>query len=361
MERVYLNAPSLRGEIYIGKGAVERLSALTSGQKSFVVTDTNVYALYPEFFGKYFAEAKIFVLPAGENSKTFENLGNILRAMAEAALLRTSRLFAVGGGVVGDIGGLAAAMYMRGISCVQVPTTLLSQVDSSVGGKTAVDLCGIKNAVGVFYQPCEVLIEPDFLKTLPFREIKCGLGEIVKYGALDAEIFELLENNTDKFGNIAFLSSLISACVRCKARVVEADEKEANGRKALNIGHTTGHAIELSSALSHGECVLLGMLVETKLALRHGIAERKYGERLLKIVLAALRTEPKTEFGFSGLAEFSGKARLDKKNAENGEICMSVCKKKGKWSLFSLPFENYRRELAEIAQELEKVERGWQV
>ena len=174
MEKIELNAPSLKGEIYIGRGAAkERLPRLTEGQRNFVVTDSNVFSLYGTFFSEYFAKSEIFVLPAGEESKNFEALSEILTRMTRVGLHRTSRLFAVGGGVVGDIGGLAAALYMRGISCVQVPTTLLAQVDSGVGGKTAVDLCGVKNIVGAFHQPCEVVADPDFLSTLPPREIKC--------------------------------------------------------------------------------------------------------------------------------------------------------------------------------------------
>ena len=180
METITLKTPLMEGKIYVGEDAVEnRLPALIAGQKNFVVADSNVYALYHDWFARYFSGAEIFVLSAGEEYKNFQSLYEILQAMTKAGLHRTSRLFTVGGGVVGDIGGLAAALYMRGISCVQIPTTLLAQVDSSVGGKTAVDLGGVKNVVGAFYQPCEVLVDPAFLKTLPAREIKCGVGEIV--------------------------------------------------------------------------------------------------------------------------------------------------------------------------------------
>ena len=197
-----------------------RLPKLTSGQKNFVVTDSNVYALYTEWFETWFSGAEIFVLEAGEENKNFQSLYSILEKMTEVGLHRSSRLFAVGGGVVGDIGGLAAALYMRGISCVQIPTTLLSQIDSSVGGKTAVDLGGVKNVVGAFYQPCEVLVDPTFLRTLPAREIKCGVGEMVKYAALNGEIFDALQNNLSRLNDLEFLTELIVACIRHKARVV---------------------------------------------------------------------------------------------------------------------------------------------
>ena len=351
MEIVDLKTPSMEGKIYIGAGVIEeRLPDLRKGQENFVVTDTNVYALYKTWFGRYFPDAEIFVLPAGEENKNFQFLNGILEKMTGAGLHRTSRLFAVGGGVVGDIGGLAAALYMRGISCVQIPTTLLSQVDSSVGGKTAVDLGGVKNIVGAFYQPCEVLIDPAFLKTLPAREIKCGVGEIVKYAALSGEIFTLLQRNIDKLSDLGFLTELITACVRHKAGVVQADEKENGERRSLNVGHTTGHAIELSSGLSHGESVLWGMVLETRMAIAAGVCDGEYGKALLAIVEKALALAPVGTVDFSGLAKDAEKARSDKKNAEDGKIRMSVAKSKGEWTLFALPFEEYKTALVKAAQ-----------
>jgi 3-dehydroquinate synthase len=269
--------------------------------------------------------------------------------MAGAGMRRTSRLFAVGGGVVGDIAGLAAALYMRGISYVQIPTTLLAQVDSSVGGKTAVDLGGIKNVVGAFYQPCEVLIDPAFLSTLPNREVKCGLGEIVKYAALNSEIFDVLQKNKGAWSSLNFLTELITLCVRHKARVVEADEKETGERRSLNVGHTTGHAIELSSGLSHGESVLYGMLLETKMAMNAGVCQREYGEELLAIVDEAISIPPYTKAPFSNLDADAEKARSDKKNTDDGKITMSVAKAKGEWTTFALPFEEYKKELLKAA------------
>lgn len=351
METVTLRTPSMEGEIYIGADAIkERLPALTSGQKNFVLTDTNVYALYQNWFETYFPSAEIFVLPAGEENKNFQSLYAILEKMTGAGMHRSSRLFAVGGGVIGDIGGLAAALYMRGISCVQIPTTLLAQVDSSVGGKTAVDLGGVKNIVGAFYQPCEVLVDPTFLKTLPAREIKCGVGEIVKYCALSGEIFDMIESNADKLGELSFLESLIVACIKHKARVVEADEKESGERRSLNVGHTTGHAIELASGLSHGESVLYGMLFETKMAMKAGVCEKEYGERLIAIVKRAIGQNPKENVDFSNIEKDAEKAKSDKKNADDGQIKMAVPKRKDEWTMLSLPFEKYRAELVRIAQ-----------
>lgn len=342
MQKISLKTPSMTGMIYVGADVLEkRLPTLTCGQKNFVVTDSNVYALYPEFFKKYFGETPTFVLPAGEENKNFQALYEILNEMTKAGLHRSSRLFAVGGGVVGDIGGLAAALYMRGISCVQIPTTLLSQVDSSVGGKTAVDLGGVKNVVGAFYQPCEVLVDPNFLKTLPPREIKCGLGEIVKYAALNADIFDVLEKNADRMDELAFLSSLVVACIQHKANVVEADEKETGERKSLNVGHTTGHAIELVRGFSHGECVLYGMLLETKIAIAQGVCEKEYGQRLLALIERALQMKPLSAPDFSDIKNDAERAKSDKKNADDHKIKMSVAKAKGEWTLLSLPFDEY--------------------
>ena len=341
----------MKGKIYLGEEVIEnRLPALKEGKKCFVVTDSNVYALYSTWFQRWFEGAEIYVLPAGEENKNFHSLYAILEKMTVAGMRRTSRLFAVGGGVVGDIGGLAAALYMRGISCVQIPTTLLAQVDSSVGGKTAVDLGGVKNVVGAFYQPCEVLVNPAFLKTLPERELKCGLGEIVKYAALSGEIFDMLENNVSSFGDVKYLTGLISACIRHKAKVVEMDEKESGERRSLNVGHTTGHAIELTSGRSHGECVLYGMLLETRMAIEVGVCEREYGERLLALVQSAIQLSPYEAMDFSRIAESAEKARSDKKNTEDGLIQMAVAKTKNEWTMLSLPFEEYRAALVRAAK-----------
>ena len=354
MEKIILKTPSTEGEIYVGEGACEsRLPLLVAGQKNFVVADSNVYALYGEFFARYFADSEIYVLPAGEESKNFSRLGDILKSMTKAGLHRSSRLFAVGGGVVGDIGGLAASLYMRGISCVQVPTTLLAQVDSGVGGKTAVDLCGVKNVVGAFYQPFEVVADPQFLKTLPAREIKCGLGEIVKYAALNAGIFDALKESGERLTKLRFLSSLIPVCVRHKAKVVTEDERETGERKSLNVGHTTGHAVELSSSLSHGESVLWGMLFETKLAQKYGVCEAEYGRELVELVTRALNAAPRSAADFSRIGKDAEKARSDKKNLDDGKICISAAKSRGKWTLLSLPFEEYKQGLEEIARNVE--------
>lgn len=339
----------MASKIYIGKDAIKtRLPALTNGVKCFVVTDSNVHALYGEFFAACFKDAEIFVLPAGEEHKNFASLQAILEKMSAAGLHRTSRLFAVGGGVIGDIGGLAASLYMRGISCVQIPTTLLAQVDSSVGGKTAIDLGGVKNVIGAFYQPQEVLVDPTFLKTLPAREMKCGLGEIVKYAALNGEIFDCIEKGFEE------LETLIAVCIEHKAGVVERDEKETGERKSLNVGHTTGHAIELTSGLSHGECVLYGTWLETDMAIKAGVCEKDYGDRLKAIVKRALKEEPVSALDLSNVKAFAEKAKSDKKNTDDHKIVMSVAKAKNEWRVWSLSFEEYVSALEKAVCDLKR-------
>ena len=351
MKTITIKTPSLEGKIHIGADVFERrLKALTAGQKNIVLTDGNVFRLYEPWLKKYFAAEEIVQIEAVESNKEFSMLQGILTQMLALGLTRNSRLFAVGGGVIGDMGGLAAALYMRGISYVQIPTTLLAQVDSGVGGKTAVNLDGVKNVVGAFYQPDEVLVSPEFLRTLSASEIKCGLGEIVKYAMLNEEIFDAIENNLDKLGDLDFLSSLTEKCIYHKARTVEKDEKEKGERKSLNAGHTTGHAIELLSGLSHGESVLYGLLAEMKIAMAKGVCEKEYGERLLKIITRALEIPPYSAYDFSAVDAIAENAKSDKKNAGDGKICMVVAKNKGEWTVLPLSFEEYKQSLTEQMQ-----------
>ena len=354
MEEIRLQTPSMQGIITIGEGSVEkRLPNLLTGQTNFVVTDETVYGLYADFFKTQFLNTEIFVLGAGEENKTADNLFKLLSRMSEVGLHRSSRIFAVGGGVIGDLVGLAAALYMRGISLVQIPTTLLAQVDSSVGGKTAVNLGGVKNIVGAFYQPQEVIVDPLFLKTLPDREIKCGLGEIVKYAALNEEIFSLLDGKTgEQMREKAFLLSLISKCIAHKARVVEMDEKETGERKSLNVGHTTGHAIELYAGLSHGESVLFGMALETEIAIEKKVCDKAYGERLLRIVREALALEPNTFPDLSAVELWAEKAKSDKKNTDDGKIKLAVAKSLGSWTALALSYAEYTDALKKAVAKL---------
>lgn len=356
MEKITLQFPNKEGNIYVGEDALSaRLPKLLEGQENFVITDSNVYALYSELFERYFKTTPTIVIPAGEVYKNLNALSQILEGMISSNLHRTARVFAIGGGVVGDISGLAASLYMRGVSYVQIPTTLLAQVDSSVGGKTAVDFAGVKNSIGTFYQPEEVLVDPTFLKTLPSREIACGLGEIVKYATLDGDIFDALEENLDNLGSLPFLQSMILPCIRKKVAVVEGDEKELGERKCLNVGHTTGHAIELQSGLSHGESVLYGIYLETVMAMQAGVCEEEYGKKLLQIVNKAILVHSQANPSFENLDELVTKTLLDKKNVDDGKIRMALAQKKGTWTMFALGKSDYKKALDDAVKKLPKI------
>ncbi len=348
MMRIDLQTPTQTSVIYCEKGCFQKIApTLLDGHQNFVLTDSNVYELYKTEILKVFGTTPLFVLSAGEESKTFANLQKILEKMIEAGLHRNSYLFALGGGVVGDIGGLAAALYMRGIHCVQIPTTLLSQVDSSVGGKTAVDMGKVKNVVGAFYQPEIVLVDSNFLHTLPERELRCGLGEIVKYGGLNGKILDSLWDNQDRLFDLEYLAKITPLCIEHKADVVRKDERETGLRKSLNMGHTTGHALELYFGnLSHGEFVLVGMYYELQLALERGEVATSYAEKLVSLIEKVLVEVPKYA-DIDGAIAF---AKMDKKNTSLGEISFIVPKAYDEYLELKLPFEEYRAYMQKYAK-----------
>ena len=248
-------------DIILERGCIRRAGELLDlDRKALVVTDDGVPAKYAEAVAAQCRKAETATLPQGEDSKDFDHFRGLLQRMLAFGMTRKDCVIAVGGGVVGDIAGFAAACYMRGIDFYNVPTTLLSQVDSSVGGKTAIDLDGIKNAVGLFRQPKRVLIDPEALETLPPRQIANGAAEAVKMAlCFDEKGFALFELNGWK----EQIDRIIENALRTKKRVVEEDEREHGLRRALNFGHTLGHGIESlhgENGLLHGECVALGML-----------------------------------------------------------------------------------------------------
>lgn len=251
-------------DIEVSRGAIDLAAEkiLKPDRKICVVTDSGVPKEYAaRLMASLGKNAILHVFPQGEENKNFETLQGVLRTMLESGFTRTDAVVALGGGVVGDLAGFAAATYMRGIDFYNIPTTLLSQVDSSVGGKTAVDLDGYKNMIGAFHQPKAVFIDPDLLSTLPSRHISNGLCEALKMGATSApDLFELFERN-DVLSSQGLIDEIIIKAVSAKRDVVEIDEREGGLRKVLNFGHTLGHAIETSSGLSllHGECVALGI------------------------------------------------------------------------------------------------------
>lgn len=247
--------------VYLQRGILLSASQLIGRQGHvFLVSDDGVPKKWRDILQAQYPEASMFVFANGEASKNFDTLQQILKAMQEAHLSRQDTVIALGGGVVGDMAGFASAIYMRGIRYINIPTTSLSQIDSSIGGKTAVDFNGVKNSVGAFWQPDMVLVDPDTLNTLSKRHYHNGLAEAVKEGMIkDAELFHIFE--TDSWDE--HIEEIIERCLKIKRDVVEHDEKETGERKLLNFGHTFGHAYESYFGMNgyyHGECVGLGMM-----------------------------------------------------------------------------------------------------
>ena len=247
--------------IVLKRGALNNISDYCDiKKKALVVTDDGVPEICSKTVASQFSKSVIKTIPQGEKSKNFDTYKALLEALNENEFSRNDCVVAVGGGVVGDLSGFTAATYMRGITFYNIPTTLLSQVDSSIGGKTAIDFGGYKNTVGAFYQPSAVIIDPDVLKTLDPRQLNNGLAESIKMAATSDEIlFELFEKE-DAYNNI---EAVIERSLKIKRAVVEEDEKETGLRRVLNFGHTIAHAVETATgleALLHGECVAIGML-----------------------------------------------------------------------------------------------------
>lgn len=255
-----VNADNGCYDIVLERGSLKNAGQLLElGRRVLVVTDEGVPPEYAGCVASQCREAIVVTVPRGEGSKSFEQLERLLSAMLEASFTRGDCVVAVGGGVVGDLSGFAASCYMRGIDFYNIPTTLLAQVDSSVGGKTAVNFGGVKNIVGAFYQPKKVIIDPETLKTLERRQLMAGLAEAIKMAATSsAELFEIIEKSEDLDAD---LPEIIRRSLCIKRDVVEQDPKENGLRRILNFGHTVGHAVEgfNKGKLLHGECVALGM------------------------------------------------------------------------------------------------------
>lgn len=248
-------------DIIVERGILEKAGEhLNLNRRVLVVTDSGVPAIYAQTLAKHCKSPIICTVESGEASKSIETFTKLLRIMLDNDFSRKDCVVAVGGGVVGDLSGYVASAYMRGVDFYNIPTTLLSQIDSSIGGKTAINFGGIKNIVGAFYQPKKVLIDPELLKTLPERQISNGLAEAVKMALTsDKELFEIFENKVIKDN----IDEIIIRSLNIKKSVVEQDEKESGIRKILNFGHTIGHGIESSvnmEELFHGECVALGLI-----------------------------------------------------------------------------------------------------
>jgi 3-dehydroquinate synthase len=278
---------------------------VVKGRRAFLVTHPAIErfhggAVRSSLEAAGFAVTQV-VIPAGERQKSMSRLTDLIRQMLAAGLDRNSVLIALGGGVIGDLGGLTAALFMRGIPYVQIPTTLLAMVDSSVGGKTAVDLDDAKNAVGAFHQPRLVVIDPDALSSLPIREIRAGLAEVIKYGVLgDAQFFDWLRENAVALTSYRqeSLAYAIRRSCEMKAGLVEQDEFDTkNLRAALNLGHTVGHGIEALGGYRlyrHGEAIAIGMVAACRIAESMGVAEKPIADSVVQLLrIVGLPVRPK--------------------------------------------------------------------
>ncbi len=350
MEEVFVRLGERAYSILIGSGilsqqdpeAVSRFSRFASGRSVLIVADSNTAPLYAEAVQKFVLSAQadacaVHVFPAGETSKHFATVEEICRSAFQAHLNRDSLIVALGGGVCGDLAGFAAAIYMRGIDFVQIPTSLLAMIDSSVGGKTGADLPEGKNLIGAFHQPRLVLMDPNVLLTLPPEQIRSGLAELLKHAILFApDLFRLLEESSETLLSLrdgTLTAKIIAASCRLKAEVVVRDEREGSDRALLNLGHTFGHAVEKLqnfSGFSHGEAVAYGTVAAAELSCRMGILPED--DRIRIRNLFQLYGLPLSVKGFSA-GEILETMRGDKKN-RNGKIRLILPERIGKCGIY---------------------------
>ena len=290
MTSVHVELPTYR--VTIGRGALDDIGTIVAASapahRYAIVTDDAVGPLYAARVRASVGDerTRVFSIPAGESHKTRDSWATVTDALLNDGFGRDTTILALGGGVVGDLAGFVAATFMRGVPYVQVPTTLLAMIDASIGGKTGVDTPAGKNLVGAFHQPAAVVADPDTLATLPREHLRAGLAEALKHGVIaDAEYFEAVAEAAPAMvaGQAAdTIDRVVAQSVAIKADVVRRDEREGGVRKTLNFGHTLGHAIELRSdyRMLHGEAVAVGMVLESRLAERLGVAEPGTSERV---------------------------------------------------------------------------------
>lgn len=305
MRKVRVRLGSSSYQIEIGSGLLmqtgQRLKELGFGEKLVIVTDPRVKGLYGDMLKRSLIndgfKVSILLVPEGEDQKSLETAGRLYYELTDCYTERATPILALGGGVIGDVAGFVAATYMRGVPLIQIPTTLLAQSDSSIGGKVAVNHGHLKNKIGAFYHPRLTISDISTLKTLSPRELSNGLAEVIKHGViLDGEFFGYLEENLDKIKSLdaQVLERVVSRSAEIKAGVVEKDEQDLEMRNILNCGHTVGHAIESVSELKvwHGEAVAIGMLVEAGISNKLGRLDRKEVSRLKSLLTrAGLPTE----------------------------------------------------------------------
>ena len=347
-EQVDVELGDRRYEIRVGRGLVGLTESFNTGQASgdaLIVSNDKVASLYGQRLVQAlqptFRRVRLLKLPDGEQFKTWESLQQIFDSLISSASDRRTTLFALGGGVIGDLTGFAAACYMRGVPYVQVPTTLLAQVDSSVGGKTAINHPLGKNMIGAFHQPTRVVADLDTLDTLPQRELVAGLAEVIKYGPIaDNDFLGWMEENIDDLlrRKKTALGYAVGRSCRLKASVVVDDELESGRRAILNFGHTFGHAIETGMGFGtwlHGEAVGCGMVLAADLSVRAGLIEPAYAKRLENVIArAGLPTKPPS-LSTERLIELM---RSDKK-AKSGELRFVLLTGEGKAGVYPVTLE----------------------
>jgi 3-dehydroquinate synthase len=349
--------------ISIGAGLFDQAAtyaSLPAAQTALVVTNDTVAPLYAQRLTQalqaHYAKVHAVVLPDGEAHKTWQTLNLIFDALLSQGCDRKTVLFALGGGVVGDMTGFAAASYMRGVPFVQVPTTLLAQVDSSVGGKTAINHPLGKNMIGAFYQPALVVCDLNTLKTLPPREMSAGLAEVIKYAPIaDMALMDWLEQHVDglRAGDPALLAHAVRRSCEIKAQVVGADEREQGLRAILNFGHTFGHAIEAGmgyGAWLHGEAVGCGMVMAARLSQALGLVDAAFTQRLQRLIERAGLPTVAPALPLEGAPDVAERylqlMRVDKK-AQAGEIKFVTIDAPGRAGLRSAPDALVRQVIAQ--------------
>lgn len=337
MTRIKIDLPDNPYEVLLGEDILpdlkNEIQKLELDSNVFVIVDKNVYAKHKNFIDAALNDidiAGLYEFESLESNKTFDSIQNVFKAMLDANLSRASVVLAIGGGIVGDVAGFISATYMRGVQYVQVPTTLLAAVDSSVGGKTGINFHNTKNIIGAFYQPRLVLIDTSFLSTLPDEEILCGIGEIVKYAYItNEEMFEYVDKNLSKILTLdaETLNYVIHESLRFKGDVVQADEKESGLRKILNLGHTFAHAFEVQQKhqIKHGQAVIVGIACSLYLSKAIGIMSEEEFERLIKLIMS-FKDDIKPE-NFN-LADIKSIMIRDKKNRD-GKIKFVLLKSVG--------------------------------
>jgi len=309
-------------DIHIENGSVQRdlLAHLCNVGDHVILTDQNIHTIY----GALFEGFNLIEIPAGEASKNIATYEKVMNEIASMGITRAGVILAIGGGVVGDLAGFVAATYMRGIKWIQIPTSLLAMVDSSVGGKVGINLEAGKNLVGAFYQPDAVYIDPEFLKTLPTREFSNGMAEVIKYGlGFDEVLFNTLEHY-DKADVIAHIEDIIARCCAIKANLVMVDEKDMGIRKLLNLGHTIGHAIEQFyhyDTYLHGESVAIGMAAMARIALEKGELTMQAFKRVIKLIrkfdlpISLVDTGGKDHLTLTSILSILEAIKVDKKSS----------------------------------------------